>query len=217
MRIDFGLSELAEGAGVAQETGWWLAGGVSSSACIAAYQAKGAASQAASYINLANPGTYNLTLGVAPAWDTTNGWTFDGTSMYLRTGVIPLYTWSILVRFAGLSGSDARMGASSYFVIAPRFYGSTFYQNGGGSLTVAGNFVDGVMGMAAKNAYLNDALVGVISAGTTNPDMEIYIGARNFVGSPNQPIAGKILAAGIWNVQLTGNQVSAVTNAMNAL
>jgi len=40
---------------------WWLSGGIAAANCVAAYQPKGAASLEASYVNLANPGTYNLT------------------------------------------------------------------------------------------------------------------------------------------------------------
>ena len=47
---------------------WYLAGGISASACVAAYQPKGSTSLAASYTNLNSPGTYNAAPGVAPTW-----------------------------------------------------------------------------------------------------------------------------------------------------
>lgn len=53
--------------------GWWSLSGLSSSNVIAAYQFKGAASQAESYINLANPGMHTLTAVGTPGWNATEG------------------------------------------------------------------------------------------------------------------------------------------------
>lgn len=65
----------------AATTPLWLAGGISSSDCISAYQAKGAASYVASKSNLANPGTYDLTDGATyPAWAAGTGWTFTAAN-----------------------------------------------------------------------------------------------------------------------------------------
>ncbi len=52
------VGRLYQRVGVA-EIPWWLAGGIPAENCIAAYQPKGAASYAASKVNLANPGTYD--------------------------------------------------------------------------------------------------------------------------------------------------------------
>src|SRR4030042_328416 len=64
---------------------WYLSGGIPKADCLAAYQPKGAASYAASKVNIVNPGTYDLTDGAAfPTWDVVNGWTFaDGSLQYL--------------------------------------------------------------------------------------------------------------------------------------
>ena len=62
---------------------WWAVPG---KACVAAYQSIGAASLAASYTNLANPGTYDAAPGGAPTWASATGWTFNGTQ-YLETGI----------------------------------------------------------------------------------------------------------------------------------
>lgn len=68
------------------EWNWWTAGVVSPSSVIAAYQAKGAASYSASKVNLANPGTHNLSDVVVPSWNATDGWVFTGTEV-LNTGL----------------------------------------------------------------------------------------------------------------------------------
>lgn len=65
---------------------WYLAGGVALANAVAVYQPIGAASLAASYVNLANPGTYDAAPGVAPTWAGASGWVFNGTSQYLRVG-----------------------------------------------------------------------------------------------------------------------------------
>ena len=62
---------LGRGAGAAAQ--WWLSGGVSAANCVAAYQPIGATSLAASYTNLANPGTYTAAPGVAPTFDAATG------------------------------------------------------------------------------------------------------------------------------------------------
>jgi len=57
--------------------GWWDLNGTIKS-CVAAYQPVGAADYAASKVNLLNPGTYNLSDGVAyPDWASATGWTFE--------------------------------------------------------------------------------------------------------------------------------------------
>jgi hypothetical protein len=68
---------------------WWAATGIGAS-CQRAYKPKGAASQAASYINLANPGTGNAAPGTAPSWNAATGWTFvSASSQYLTTSLNP--------------------------------------------------------------------------------------------------------------------------------
>jgi hypothetical protein len=53
-------------------TPWWYVAGQT---CVAAYQPIGAPSLAASYVILANPGTYDAAPGVAPTFDAATGWT----------------------------------------------------------------------------------------------------------------------------------------------
>lgn len=64
---------------------WWLAGGIPVANCTAAYRARGATSKASSYVNLANPGTFDLTLSGSIGWTVSEGW--KATGGYLRTAV----------------------------------------------------------------------------------------------------------------------------------
>lgn len=205
-------------------TQWFLAGGISAANCIAAYQPKGAVDLASSYINLANPGTNNAAPGVAPTWDATNGWTFNGTSQYLATGITPSSNWSVLVRFSS-AGVDGALfgcqtgGATSYFQIFPRGSSgaSRVYRNGNVTgLAISGGAASGVVAVAGATAYYNGApetgtLSNNLSGATT-----IFIGARNSTGTANGFFGGNIQAISIYNISIA-SYISALTTAINAL
>jgi hypothetical protein len=74
-------------------TPWYLAGGIAAANCLAAFQPKGAASLAASYVNLATSGaTWDCTAPVAaPTFAAATGWTFTGTQ-YLLVGSAAIAT-----------------------------------------------------------------------------------------------------------------------------
>lgn len=63
---------------------WWNPTGDASA--VAAYQGKGAASYAASKINLVTPGTHDITDPTPPTWTTGAGWGFTG-SQYLNANL----------------------------------------------------------------------------------------------------------------------------------
>lgn len=110
---------------------WWTAGGATG--CVAAYQPIGAASLAASYVNLANPGTYDLAVGggaSAPAFDAATGWGFDGTNRWLATGISPAQPLTILVRARTTDLSTYRSWISATGGVG----GWHFYHTIGGSV-----------------------------------------------------------------------------------
>lgn len=198
---------------------WWSANGTIAG-CVAAYQPKGAAGLAESYTNLANPGTYTAAPGVAPTLD-INGWSFNGSTQYLTTGIIPNGMKSMIVRFSGASGSTAAiLGASDAdssgrFILfaavgANRAYGYS------GLNSVSGASTSGVMALAENNCYLNGAADG-ITAGSTITSSPLFIGARNFAGAVNSFLSGKIQALAIYSTALTSGEVSTLTTLMNAL
>jgi hypothetical protein len=205
---------------------WWLSGGIAAANCIAAYQPKGAANLAASYINLANPGAYNLTLGTAPTWDITNGWKFLASSyQYLKTNVIPSSTaMSVFIQFTNALSSGDVIGSQKSATGYPRslqiipFWSTNqvFYGNGKNYIFVTPNLTNGNLGLAGFIGYRNGVSDGTITTETTFANLELYIGALNLYGSPSSYFTGYVQALAIYNITLT-TQISALTTAMAAL
>lgn len=205
---------------------WWLSGGVAAANCVAAYQAKGAASLAASYVNLANPGTNNAAPGVAPTFNAETGWTFNGTTQYLRTGLIPAndQSWSMLIRYSDMAGSslsvmyeaDWPARGSFGFNIRPSDW-LCFVNNGGeGYITISST--GGVLGVAGNRGYYNGTQDSdVILGWNTTSSYEIPIGCRNRFGVFGAYCGTKIQAMAVYSATLTAPQVAAISAAMAAL
>lgn len=203
-----------------RSSGWWEVAGQT---CVAAYQPKGAASLAASYINLANPGTYDAAPGTAPSFDTATGWTFAAaSSQYLTTGIVFGVNWTILVRvgsatqsFGYLIGAQSTSAALNVGFMP---YGSTSrYYVHGTQLAIAGAQTGAsIMAIAGANGYLN----GALEAGSMTPgagvNRTLFIAARN-TGSASNHFSGIIRAIAIYNSTLTAAQVAALTTKMAAL
>ena len=69
-----GISASRRAVASAAAADWWAVAGKT---CVAAYQPKGAADLAASYVNLANPGTYDAVPDSSFSFDVSIGWIFD--------------------------------------------------------------------------------------------------------------------------------------------
>lgn len=199
--------------------GWWSNDGAISG-CVAAYRAIGAASLAASYVNLANPGTYDAAPGTAPSFDASTGWTFNGSTQYLTTGLTPDNTqgWSMLVRFANnqTNGNPWGVGAgqSPYFVVAPQFIPGNLMVLGNGDFITAPYLVTGTAGFAGNKGYrAGSQVTGTIAtqAGTFGA---LRIGWDADGGAKHK---GDILAVAVYNSVLTSGQVSTLTTLMDAL
>ena len=201
---------------------WWEAGGATGA--IAVYQPKGAASLAASYINLANPGTNNAAPGIAPTLG-VNGWTFNGTNQYLTTGITPAVAWTMLIRFSGaaanqqvLAGQFDDLGAFMIALGHVAASGGVLFVNGQAT-SLAGqlpNLLSGVVGIAGKNGYRNGvfdiAIPGI--GGVYSP---LAIAARFNNGAIGAYYNGNIQAFVVYNNTLDAAQVAAVSAAMAAL
>lgn len=204
---------------LSQGTSWWQASGVTP---VAAYAPKGAADIAASYINLANPGTNNAATGVAPSFNASTGWTFNGSTTYLTTGLVPTSAWTMMVRFSSGSGTNTLAGSvatNADFYIKPSNSGGTAreYSYGDGALTTGAVVTSGTMAIAGANGYYNGALDNVISATFSGTAQDIYIGCRNSGDAANSIWTGAIQAVAIFNQTLNATQVAALHTAMAAI
>lgn len=204
---------------------WWLSGGVAAANCVAVYQPKGAASLAASYSNLANPGTYDAASGVAPTWASGTGWTFNGTTQYLLTGILPVIDTSTICRFDSASGSASRalfgvsVSANNWRHYVRVREGGAFRRWASGSSTVlmGGALTSGVVALCGSQAYLDGAPDATISRTWANPTIDIAIGAERTVAGAQAWYSGNIVAVAIYNTILSAAQVALISAAMAAL
>lgn len=215
-------ASLTEAANRIVPQGWWLSGGISNGNCAAAYQAIGAADYATSKVNLNSPGTNDATEGVAPTFSSVDGWNFNGTTQYLRTGLVPGSDWTVIVRISGVINDGYKFGinknTSSYLLAESALFGLVQHANGGNSLITGSGLAAGVLGVTRDGGYRNGTLETVaFSDPTVTNDLELVIGARNRDGIIELRYAGKIQALCVYNIRLNATQVSAVSTAMAAL
>lgn len=207
--------------------GWWLAGGIDPADCVAAYQPKGAASYAASKVNLANSGTHDLSDGTAyPSWNASTGWTFTkASSQYLISDINPAAGNSTIVRVANASTSSgiiyggftysSGVGMNAEYVEVTS-WGATRFGKGRNSIDSSGILASGIYAIAGykcyKNAELKGTISGVWDGGAVYP---LHIGRRN----GNTGIVyfgGDILAFATYSIDIS-SYISSLVTAMSAL
>lgn len=212
-------------------TPWYLAGGVLAADCIAAYQAVGVGSLERSKVNLANPGTYDLTVPsgqTEPDWSSTTGWT--GTGKYYDTGIIPdSLTLSMIVRFSGAADSDDSNGllgvtSSDYlhpFLLHPRrAAGLNTFGNGTGSATLGPAILYGTLALSLRT-YVN----GVPGASDWTRGASSYPysegiwlrGIKREGGAVYRGFNGNFIAASFYNRLITTAEVEALHAAIMKL
>lgn len=205
-------------------TNWWEAGGATGT--VQVLQPKGAASYAASLLDLSGNGN-NASEGAAPTWDTVDGWTFSGTpaDTFLDTGIVPASGWTMVVRFsnggvttgtmivAGLgSGTPSRFFLDTCEDTTNHVYGA------GGFTVVANRITSGVMAIAGQQGYLDGVADGAAASGSGwTTTRSVYIGGNNNGGLRNATYAGNVQAIAIYDNTLDAATVAAVSAAMAAL
>jgi len=205
---------------------WYLAGGIAASAVVGAYKATGATSKAASLVNIANPGTNDLTeFGDGSlTWDSINGWGGFADTKYLQGPNYLSHTYSVIVRFYNpafadntntvfYSSNDAgTSGAYSLSQIAGNVVG--LIRRGTKQVTFP-EMDQGVVGNNATTIYINGVSGGDFPA---NPGVEtnlpFILGAAPDVA--NFYMRGWIRSAVVYNTSLTEAQMIAVQNKMKA-
>lgn len=215
----------------ASSSGWWLGEDIDPSNCIAAYLGKGTTSYADSKTNLANPGTYDLSPGVDPTWNAGSGWTFNGSSTYLDTGVVPTgQSWSYMVQYANAvdTGSWPYIFGEKDSVVAGAFVSIGVY------LGVARNrvrFYNGAYGdyndvlacangnacISKKDCFINASYKITLGVwNLTSSPRSIYLGGINIGTGITNYFSGDVIAFAIYNIQLTGDQITTLYNTMSA-
>ena len=191
----------------------------------AAYQPKGAANLAASYVDLSGNGN-NTGPGVAPTWDAVNGWKFDGATQYLVTTFVPALdqSQSAIVQYTTVTAGDCSL-CQCRGGVGNRNFGLQPWRIAGGAVGYGNGLVSpgvpqllaGNLAVAGDKGYRNGALDfnGILAWSDTAPAM--WIGARNNVGVADFFLPGYIQALAIYDCTLTGPQVAAVAAAMAAL
>jgi hypothetical protein len=208
---------------------WWVAGGAPTP--WAAYQPKGAASFAASLIDLTGNGNNAGDPGGAntPDWDAVNGWDFDATaSEYLTTAFVPGddNTQSVIVQFTGASVNGgmlagARHDSDSQVYLGPRKGGSDDreYANAG-AVTAGARVASGNMAVAGNRGYYNGIAEGAAMGAWVGGIalVPLHIGRLNRDdAAPGNYFTGYIQALVIYDSTITAAQVLAVATAMAAL
>jgi len=174
----------------------------------AVYQPIGAPSAVDALLNVAHDhrsvGKYTATPGVLPTWNAATGHTYNGTTQYLKTGIIPTAGFSAIATFwlgnAPAGDYPIQFGSSgtgATFAVVPYRGGENkrSYANGGAVLLAPAlsRNAKHTMGIAGASGYLNGlSESGAISAwtGTSN---ETYIGTINPLGA-SQYFIGNIMA-----------------------
>lgn len=210
-------------AGALISSPWWLAAGVFP---VAAYQAKGAASKGNSYVNLANPGTYNLQSTSEPTFDASRGWIFNGTSHFLDTSIVPAnQSTTTIIRYANnnSSGGFAIFGfrSTNNLYINPDNSGVIDYVNGTlPAKSVSPSLNSATLAIAGDKTYRNGSVESVTLngwSGTTG--YKIYLGCfyRQSTNLPSNFSPVDIIAFAHFSSILSSAQVLALSTVVASL
>jgi hypothetical protein len=215
---------------------WWLSGGIDPANARIVYDPENSADISASYVNLANPGTYNAAPGNAPTLS-ADGWVM-ASGKYLLTGLVPPCNghWSAIAWY-----KDWQINTNNQYVFWVYHYWSNRrfgmgvpnlspahrnYANGGGaSQNVGGAFVSyayntGTIAMIGSQGYHNGAKdgTGVVGNGSGTPTAQLAIGASSHdLYGYGGWMQGTLQGIAFYDTQITQAQLAAVLAARAAL
>lgn len=186
----------------AAATPWYLAGGAPTP--VAVYQPKGAASLAASYVNLITPGTNDMIVGVAPTLITA-GWLGNGSAYLIVPFLVDARSHTILCRFTNVNINERVFGTVmvNHFELRPMYPLSDHceYRCGpGATVFVAPQIATGTIAMAANNLYRNGLSDGTGDLANAAATVSTYVLGTNNGGLPIGVLnGGSIQAVAIWD------------------
>ena len=190
----------------------------------AAYQPKGAASLAASYTDLSGNGN-DAGVGVAPTWDATNGWKFNGSTQYLTTTFLAAADQSqaILVQYTNLvdANYDYLAGAwtatnGAVFGLGNGQTGTMIYRNGN-FVEVAPRLAAGNLAISGNRGYRDGTAEGAAIASIGPLSHAAYIGALNSNGNDANFASVYIQALVICSATNPAGQIATAAAAMALL
>lgn len=207
---------------------WWLAGGIPAANVAGVWQAKGAASLDASYLRLAgDEGNADIDPtvvgGVAPGWDATNGWQFDGSNDFLATGIVPDSSMAAIFRFSDFTGIDryqSPLGSANVGPAAPYYFffvnraSKVRYAWGNSYKDVSPAMTAGVLAINNALGYRNGVAETITISTWSGTAAPVFIGKCN---NNSTPCPIYIQAAAFYKAAITDEQVAAVTTAVLAL
>jgi hypothetical protein len=207
---------------------WWLAGGIHPSQVVAAYQPKGAVDLAASYVNLANPGTYDAIPIAAPTLS-DNGWLGSGDAA-LNTGIVPGTRVTIIIRLMSdnnLNGASMvvrKYGDETKRIAAIIRYNNSDYCAVGSNPAIDKTIVhSGVVCIAMNNGVVDYVFLNGSKTKSHAYDSSIVyqqiplLAEINNSGSYVNNFHGTIVGAAIYNVGLSEVRYDAVIAALKSI
>lgn len=220
------------GGAVAAAVPWYLSGGVTSANCLAAYLAKTAADLAASYVNLANVGTYTLGGYNPSSFDTLTGWGYDGTLNHYQTignGGFVLKPATIIARvtpavagvgsFRFICGGAAYSGELTLSIVGDgRLYLSTQYANNIVLTTDTISTTDVVIAATYSAAGVGVVYIDGVAKKTATNNVTVNQ-VTNRIGAAfttSNPFIGIMAGISFYNTDLTAAQVAAISAALKA-
>ena len=186
--------------GGSKKPAWYLAGGLTESDIIAAYQPVSAVDKETGMLNLVNPATHVLTESGTVPWTTELGWQ-AGSPNYFITDIKPSLTLSIVIK---TSGSPAGYQVGCVYSSKGIILSTELYRKGG-TLSTAG-MASGDHGIAGQKAYKNGVSVGDIPAGDigTSGNYNMFILCVNLDGTANLfQTTGYIQAIAFYNKDIS--------------
>ena len=198
---------------VGEPIDWWLANGtIPASTNYTVYDPLDAVDLATSYVNLANPGTRDATVSVAPTQAQGSGWTLNGSTQYVIAGNTFTTTGTLVFWCEDVVGV--------YIVGSPRLKiqpisGTSSLIQTNGNVFLDGIGSSGIYGVSSgvppfRNGRKHSANIPT----PIHTDLNLYIGCQNNSGSPVNFASGRVLRWAYYDIVLSDAQQEALFNTM---
>lgn len=158
---------------------------------VAAYQPIAAPDPFAARQNVAHGGArfgvYTATTPATPlTWSKSRGWGL-GAGKYLKTGVVPVVGYSMIVRY--INANNVIAGSMTTWGVAecnlwPAAAGQVYWSHGN-EFGAAPGMVSGILCVAGTNGFRNGTWNATGGSSSWTSTRDIYIGCQNEAGTPS--------------------------------